>query len=65
MELVDGQTLQCELGSEDHSRQMEVFRKAQSSFNRYRNPLVLSETTDFIHEPAAVNYRPTPLLSYR
>ncbi|XP_076582946.1 SCL-interrupting locus protein homolog isoform X2 [Chaetodon auriga] len=30
---VEGQTLRCELGSEDHSRQMEIFREAQSSFN--------------------------------
>ncbi|XP_078100645.1 LOW QUALITY PROTEIN: SCL-interrupting locus protein homolog [Sander vitreus] len=31
---VEGQTLRCELGSEDHSRQMEIFREAQTSFNR-------------------------------
>ncbi|XP_028258817.1 SCL-interrupting locus protein homolog [Parambassis ranga] len=31
--LVDGQTLQFELGSEEHSRQVEVFREAQSSFS--------------------------------
>ncbi|KAM7409462.1 hypothetical protein PAMA_001104 [Pampus argenteus] len=31
---VDGQTLQCELSAEDHSRQTQVFREAQSSFNR-------------------------------
>ncbi|KAF1385209.1 hypothetical protein PFLUV_G00105360 [Perca fluviatilis] len=31
---VEGQTLRCELGSEDHSRQTEVFREAQTSFNR-------------------------------
>ncbi|XP_030289411.1 SCL-interrupting locus protein homolog, partial [Sparus aurata] len=30
---VEGQTLQCELGSEDHSGQLEVFREARSSFN--------------------------------
>ncbi|KAM8744776.1 SCL-interrupting locus protein homolog isoform 1-T2 [Acanthopagrus schlegelii] len=30
---VEGQTLQCELGSEDHGRQLEVFREARSSFN--------------------------------
>ncbi|XP_070817284.1 SCL-interrupting locus protein homolog isoform X2 [Chaetodon trifascialis] len=30
---VEGQTLRCELGSEDHSRQMEIFREAQSSFS--------------------------------
>nr|XP_046246656.1 antithrombin-III isoform X1 [Scatophagus argus]XP_046246657.1 antithrombin-III isoform X1 [Scatophagus argus] len=30
---VEGQTLQCELSSEDHSKQMEIFRKARSSFN--------------------------------
>ncbi|KAI3368392.1 hypothetical protein L3Q82_008098 [Scortum barcoo] len=31
---VEGQTLQCELGSEDHSGQREVFREAHTSFNR-------------------------------
>ncbi|TDH09026.1 hypothetical protein EPR50_G00103900 [Perca flavescens] len=31
---VEGQTLRCELGSEDHSRQTEVFREALTSFNR-------------------------------
>ncbi|KAK9518817.1 hypothetical protein VZT92_021591 [Zoarces viviparus] len=31
---VEGRTLRCELGSEDHSRQTEVFREAQTSFNR-------------------------------
>uniref|UniRef100_A0A4W6FVP9 STIL centriolar assembly protein n=1 Tax=Lates calcarifer TaxID=8187 RepID=A0A4W6FVP9_LATCA len=35
---VDGQTLQCELGSEGHSRQVEVFRDAQRSFNRAPPP---------------------------
>ncbi|KAM9358448.1 SCL-interrupting locus protein homolog [Symphorus nematophorus] len=35
---VEGQTLQCELSSEDHSRQMEVFREAQSSFNSAAPP---------------------------
>ncbi|KAM6922025.1 SCL-interrupting locus protein homolog [Xenentodon cancila] len=30
---VDGRSLQCELGSEDRSRQAEVFRVAQSSFS--------------------------------
>lgn len=34
---VEGQTLQCELGSEDHSGQLEVFREARSSFNRYQS----------------------------
>ncbi|XP_031695910.1 SCL-interrupting locus protein homolog, partial [Anarrhichthys ocellatus] len=34
---VEGRTLRCELGSEDHSRQTEVFREAQTSFNRYQN----------------------------
>lgn len=33
---VEGQTLQCELGSEDHSRQTEIFREAQASFSRYQ-----------------------------
>lgn len=33
---MEGHTLQCELGSEDHSRQTEVFREAQTSFNRYQ-----------------------------
>ena len=32
---VDGQSLQCELSSDDH-RQTETFRAAQSSFNRYQ-----------------------------
>uniref|UniRef100_A0A3Q3SGW6 STIL centriolar assembly protein n=1 Tax=Mastacembelus armatus TaxID=205130 RepID=A0A3Q3SGW6_9TELE len=35
---VDGQTLQCELRLEDHSRQMEVFQEAQSSFSRAPPP---------------------------
>ncbi|KAM7387865.1 hypothetical protein PAMP_024076 [Pampus punctatissimus] len=35
---VDGQTLQCELSVEDHSRQTQVFREAQSSFNSTRRP---------------------------
>lgn len=34
---LEHKTLQCELGSENHSRQKEVFRMAQSSFNRYRS----------------------------
>lgn len=37
----DGQTLQCELGSHNRSRQMEVFTKAQTSFNRYRPELYI------------------------
>lgn len=32
---VEGRTLQCELDSEDHSRQMDIFRDALTSFNRY------------------------------
>ncbi|XP_038556119.1 SCL-interrupting locus protein homolog [Micropterus salmoides] len=35
---VEGQTLQCELGSEDHSRQTEIFREAQASFSRAAPP---------------------------
>lgn len=34
---VEGRTLQCELRSEDHSRQAEVFREARTSFSRYQN----------------------------
>ncbi|XP_032366446.1 SCL-interrupting locus protein homolog [Etheostoma spectabile] len=30
----EGRTLRCELGSEDRSRQTEIFREAQTSFNR-------------------------------
>ncbi|XP_070765503.1 SCL-interrupting locus protein homolog [Enoplosus armatus] len=35
---VEGQTLQCELGSEDHSRQTEIFTEAQTSFNSAAPP---------------------------
>ncbi|XP_044056266.1 SCL-interrupting locus protein homolog [Siniperca chuatsi] len=35
---VEGQTLQCELGSEDHSRQTQIFREAQTSFNSAAPP---------------------------
>lgn len=34
---VDGQALQVELGSEDPSRQLEVFKEAQISFSRQGN----------------------------
>uniref|UniRef100_A0AAQ4Q1B4 STIL centriolar assembly protein n=1 Tax=Gasterosteus aculeatus aculeatus TaxID=481459 RepID=A0AAQ4Q1B4_GASAC len=34
---VEGRTLQCELRSENHSRQAEVFREARTSFSRYQN----------------------------
>uniref|UniRef100_A0A3B5BLT1 STIL centriolar assembly protein n=1 Tax=Stegastes partitus TaxID=144197 RepID=A0A3B5BLT1_9TELE len=36
---VDGQSLQCELGSEVRSRQMEVFREAQSTFSSASTPI--------------------------
>ncbi|MEQ2190458.1 hypothetical protein XENOCAPTIV_019576 [Xenoophorus captivus] len=39
---VDGRALRCELDSDDRSRQVEVFRAAQSSFNRSEN--------SFLHE---------------
>ncbi|XP_037326525.2 SCL-interrupting locus protein homolog isoform X1 [Pungitius pungitius] len=35
---VEGRTLQCELRSEDHSRQAEVFREARTSFSRTAPP---------------------------
>ncbi|XP_040040003.2 SCL-interrupting locus protein homolog isoform X2 [Gasterosteus aculeatus] len=35
---VEGRTLQCELRSEDHSRQAEVFREARTSFSRAAPP---------------------------
>ncbi|XP_026198830.1 SCL-interrupting locus protein homolog isoform X2 [Anabas testudineus] len=43
---VDGQTLQCELGSDSHSRQMEVFTKAQTSFNRTPPPAASLSVSD-------------------
>ncbi|GAA6226271.1 SCL-interrupting locus protein [Lates japonicus] len=43
---VDGQTLQCELGSEGHSRQVEVFRDAQRSFNRAPPPAASLSVSD-------------------
>ncbi len=48
---MEGQTLQCELGSEDHGRQTEVFREAQTSFNRYqylKEQSVLSSYAAFV-----------------
>ncbi|XP_074484040.1 SCL-interrupting locus protein homolog isoform X1 [Sebastes fasciatus] len=35
---VEGRSLRCELGSEDHSRQTEMFREAQTSFSRAAPP---------------------------
>ncbi|XP_030583364.1 SCL-interrupting locus protein homolog isoform X2 [Archocentrus centrarchus] len=59
---VDGQTLQVELGSEDHSRQMEVFRKAQISFSS-APPLAASLSVndqDSGVEDEDVSPRPSP-----
>ncbi|KAM4739684.1 SCL-interrupting locus protein homolog isoform 2-T2 [Anableps anableps] len=43
---VDGRALQCELDSEDHSRQGEVFRAAQSSFSRTPPPAAGPSVSD-------------------
>ncbi|XP_068581383.1 SCL-interrupting locus protein homolog isoform X2 [Cebidichthys violaceus] len=43
---VEGRTLRCELGSEDHSRQTEVFREARTSFNRAAPPAARLSVSD-------------------
>ncbi|MEQ2280728.1 hypothetical protein AMECASPLE_022912 [Ameca splendens] len=43
---VDGRALRCELDSDDRSRQVEVFRAAQSSFNRTSPPAAGPSVSD-------------------
>ncbi|XP_038142719.1 SCL-interrupting locus protein homolog isoform X1 [Cyprinodon tularosa] len=66
---VDGRALRCELDSEDHSRQAEIFRAAQSSFNRTPPPaagLSVSdqdsgvEDEDFSPRPSPSPHPPAP-----
>ncbi|XP_031695911.1 SCL-interrupting locus protein homolog, partial [Anarrhichthys ocellatus] len=59
---VEGRTLRCELGSEDHSRQTEVFREAQTSFNRAAPPTARLSASDQDSgvEDEDLSPRPTP-----
>ncbi|XP_075935158.1 SCL-interrupting locus protein homolog isoform X1 [Anarhichas minor] len=59
---VEGRTLRCELGSEDHSRQTEVFREAQTSFNRAAPPTARLSVSDQDSgvEDEDLSPRPTP-----
>nr|XP_033476642.1 SCL-interrupting locus protein homolog isoform X2 [Epinephelus lanceolatus] len=59
---VEGRTLQCELDSEDHSRQMDIFRDALTSFNRAVPPAVGLSVSDQDSgvEDEDVSPRPSP-----
>ncbi|XP_044217922.1 SCL-interrupting locus protein homolog isoform X2 [Thunnus albacares] len=58
---VDGQTLQCELSSESHSRQTQTFRDAQNSFNSVSPPAGLSVSDhDSGVEDEDLSPRPSP-----
>ncbi|XP_023279981.1 SCL-interrupting locus protein homolog [Seriola lalandi dorsalis] len=57
---VDGQTLQCELGSEDRSRQKEVFREAQRSFSSAPPPAAGVSDQDSGVEDEDLSPRPSP-----
>uniref|UniRef100_A0A3Q3KJE5 SCL-interrupting locus protein n=1 Tax=Monopterus albus TaxID=43700 RepID=A0A3Q3KJE5_MONAL len=57
---VDGQTLQCELSSEDHSLQMEVFREAQNSFKRAPPPAAGLSVSDQDSGVEDLSPRPSP-----
>uniref|UniRef100_A0A3B4UTM4 STIL centriolar assembly protein n=1 Tax=Seriola dumerili TaxID=41447 RepID=A0A3B4UTM4_SERDU len=57
---VDGQTLQCELGSEDRSRQTEVFREAQRSFSSAPPPAAGVSDQDSGVEDEDLSPRPSP-----
>ncbi|KAF1385205.1 hypothetical protein PFLUV_G00105320 [Perca fluviatilis] len=58
---VEGQTLRCELGSEDHSRQTEVFREAQTSFNRAAPPAAGLSVSDQDSGVEMKNLSPPPV----
>lgn len=57
----EGQALRCELGSEDHGRQMEIFRAARSSFSGAPPAAGLSVTDqDSGVEDEDLSPRPSP-----
>ncbi|XP_059196717.1 SCL-interrupting locus protein homolog [Centropristis striata] len=57
---VEGQTLQCVLGSEDPSRQTEVFREAQTSFSRAAGLSVSDQDSGVEDEDLSPRPSPSP-----